>query len=197
MHDIRAIRANPAAFANAMSRRGLSVNVDDWLALDASRRDAETALQSMQATRNATARQIADARRQGLDSTALETQGASLRAEMEALQAQAARCQAQLTGLLETYPNVLDSAVPDGQDASSNVVVHQQGEIPRFEFTPRQHFELGEAMGEMDFRTASKLSGARFSMLRLTSTMLGVGAARALMAVRPKETKVLNFIVSK
>ena len=68
--------------------------------------------------------------------------------------------------MLETLPNILDAEVPDGRDESANVVQHQHGAQPEFSFTPKQHFELGEALGLMDFSTAAKLAGARFTVLK-------------------------------
>ena len=166
MHDIRALRADPAGFDAAMARRGLSPVAETVLAQDAARRGAQQALQEKQAHRNALDKAIGQARRTGADSAGLATEGAALRDEMAALEAAAAEAERAQTAILETLPNILDADVPDGRDEADNVVLHQHGEPPRPNFAPRQHFELGEALGLMDFAAAAKLAGARFTVLR-------------------------------
>ena len=155
MHDIRTIRADPAAFDAAMARRGLQPIAEQVLAQDTARRAAQQALQERQARRNALAKEIGQAKRSGADSSALEAEGTRLRDEMAALEAEAAEADRAQTMLLETLPNLLDADVPEGRDESANVVLHQHGEPPRPSFTPKQHFEIGEALGQMDFGTAA------------------------------------------
>jgi seryl-tRNA synthetase len=166
MHDIRAIRADPAAFDAALARRGLPPVAEAALAEDARRRAAQTALEAKQARRNALAREIGQAKRGGGDTAALEREAAALRGEMEGLEAEAASAERAQTALLEALPNLLDAEVPDGRDETANVVLHQHGEPRRFPFAPRQHFEIGEALGLMDFAAAAKLAGSRFTVLR-------------------------------
>jgi seryl-tRNA synthetase len=166
MHDIRAIRADPAAFDAALARRGLPPVAEAALAEDARRRAAQTALEGRQARRNALAREIGQAKRGGGDTAALEREAAALRGEMEGLEAEAASAERAQTALLEALPNLLDAEVPDGRDETANVVLHQHGEPRRFPFAPRQHFEIGEALGLMDFAAAAKLAGSRFTVLR-------------------------------
>jgi seryl-tRNA synthetase len=166
MHDIRAIRADPAAFDAALARRNVPPMAEAIVAFDAERRQALGALQDMQARRNALAREIGQGKKQGADTTALEAEGTALRQEMEALEAIAARAEADSRARLESLPNILDPEVPDGADESANVVLKTWGEPPRPNFPARQHFELGEALGLMDFAAAAKLAGARFTVLR-------------------------------
>ncbi len=166
MHDIRMIRADPAAFDAAMARRGLAPVAAALLAQDADRRAAQTALQEQQARRNALAREIGQGKRTGADTAALEAEATALRTEMEGLEARAAALDAAIRGVLEALPNILDPDVPDGADERANVVLSQSGEPRDFDFPPKQHFELGEALGLMDFATAAKLAGARFVVLR-------------------------------
>ena len=166
MHDIRAIRAEPAAFDAAMARRGLAPVADALLARDAERRAALTAVQDKQTRRNALARQVGEGKRKGADTSALEAEAGALRNEMEALERKAATLEAETRGVLETLPNVLDADVPDGADETANVVLKQVGEPRDLGFQPRQHFELGEALGLMQFEQATKIAGARFTILR-------------------------------
>ena len=166
MHDIRAVRADPAGFDAALARRGMEAVSAAILKHDEVRRAAQTALQERQARRNAIAKDIGMAKRQGADTSALEAEAVLLRDEMAALESAAAAAEREQTALLEALPNLLDAEVPEGRDESANVVLHQQGDIPNFPFTAKQHFELGEALGLMDFGTAAKLAGARFTVLK-------------------------------
>jgi seryl-tRNA synthetase len=166
MHDIRAIRADPTAFDAALARRNVPPMAEAIVAFDAERRQALGALQDMQARRNTLAREIGQAKRQGGDTAALEAEGTALRQEMEALEAIAARAEADSRARLESLPNILDPDVPDGADETANVVLKNWREPPRPNFPARQHFELGEALGLMDFAAAAKLAGARFTVLR-------------------------------
>jgi len=166
MHDIRAIRTDPAAFDAAMARRGLGAQSEAILALDASRRATLGLLQEKQAKRNELSRDIGRAKREGSETEELEAQAVSLRVEMDLLQSQADEVDAQIKAVLEALPNILAAEVPDGRDESANVVAKTWGQPPGFNIVPRQHFELGEALGLMDFAGAAKLAGARFTVLR-------------------------------
>ena len=166
MHDIRAIRTDPAAFDAAMARRGLPPIAAELMALDTKRRSAQTALQEKQARRNALAREIGQGKRSGADTSALEAEATTLRGDMDGLEKQVPILDAGIRQILETLPNILDPAVPDGPDETANLVLKNVG-VPRaFNFEPKQHFELGENLRMMDFATASKLAGARFTVLR-------------------------------
>jgi seryl-tRNA synthetase len=166
MHDIRAIRANPTAFDAAMARRGLRPVAVDLSALDTGRRAAQTALQEKQSRRNALAKEIGQGKRTGVDTAALEAEATALRGDMDGLEKRVPDLDAGIRRVLETLPNILDPSVPDGPDESANVALKHTGQPREFNFTPKQHFELGEALGMMDFVTAAKLAGARFTVLR-------------------------------
>nr|WP_298795608.1 serine--tRNA ligase [uncultured Acetobacter sp.] len=165
MHDIRALRADPAAFDADLARRGMDPVAQQLVSWDEERRQVQTALQEKQARRKALAREIGGLKRTGEDSSALEAEGIEIRAEMEILERRVADLEGQTAEILASLPNRLDASVPDGLDEAANVVQHVWGTPKEFSFTARQHFELGEALGLMDFGTASKLSGARFVVL--------------------------------
>jgi len=166
MHDIRTIRADPAAFDAALARRGLPPASPEILAKDTERRATLTALQEKQARRNALSREVGHGRRGGVDTSALEAEATALGDDMEGLENRAAQLEAAIRGILESLPNILDADVPDGPDETTNVVLKQHGEPRDLGFPPKQHFELGEALGMMDFATAAKLAGTRFVVLR-------------------------------
>jgi seryl-tRNA synthetase len=149
-----------------MARRGLPALSADILKLDAARRAAMTAQQEAQSRRNAIAREIGAAKRGGADTSELESEATALRAGMEQLGIEAEKQDAELFATLSKLPNVLDADVPDGADEAGNAVVKSWGQLRNFGFAPKQHFELGEALGLMDFERAAKIAGSRFTVLR-------------------------------
>ena len=165
MHDLRALRDDPAAFDAAMSRRGLDPVAATIAGLDAQRRTALTELGDCQARRNALAKQVGQLRRTGGDTQSIEAEATALRDDITALESRAAALQADIDARLASLPNILDPDVPDGADESANVEQKQVG-TPAALAIARQHFELGEALGQMDFAAAAKLAGSRFTVLR-------------------------------
>lgn len=166
MHDIRLVRANPEVFDAAMARRGVAPVAASIVALDARVRDAQTRVQGLLAERNEIGKSVGIAKRKGEDTAALETRGREVAGEIAAAEAALPEQQAALKGILESLPNILDPEVPDGPDETANVVLHTHGEPRRPNFTAREHFEIGEALGLMDFPAAAKLAGARFVVLK-------------------------------
>jgi seryl-tRNA synthetase len=195
MHDIRAIRSDPVGFDAAMARRGLAPVSSDILARDTERRAALTALQEKQARRNALSREVGQGKRAGVDTTALEAESTTLRADSEALEAQAATLDVAIRRMLESLPNVLDADVPDGADESANVVLKQHGKPRDLGFEPKQHFELGEALGMMDFATASKLAGARFVVLRGALARLERALGQFMLDLHTREHGYTEMVV--
>lgn len=166
MHDIRLIRAEPGAFDAALARRGLAPVAEAVLAMDAERRAALGAQQEHQARRNALAKEIGQGKRAGSDTTGLEAEATGLRDAMAALEATAAALDAGLKARLEVLPNMLDADVPDGADETGNVVLKQSGEPAEPGFVAREHFELGEGLGQMLFEATARMSGSRFTILQ-------------------------------
>ncbi len=165
MHDLRMIRDDPSAFDAALVRRSLSPLAGMIVAIDAERRSAVTELGERQARRNALAKQVGQLRRTGADTAAIEAEATALRDDMAALESRAATLQADIDARLAGLPNILDPDVPDGADETANVEQKQVG-TPAALPAPKQHFELGEALGMMDFAAAAKLAGSRFTVLR-------------------------------
>ncbi len=175
MHDIRAIRADPEAFDAAMARRSLPPQSAEILRLDAERRALIAAVEARQARRKTLSKEIGAARARGEDTAALEAEAVALREDGAPPGAPssgpgeagaAGGPDAELAALLAGLPNVLDADVPDGADEADNVVLRQSGEPAPLPFPARQHFDLGEALGMMEFDSAAKLAGARFTVLR-------------------------------
>ena len=166
MHDIKMIREDAAGFDAALGRRGILPLSKEILALDEQRRAALARQQELQAERNAVSKKIGEAKRNKQDSAELEAEGVRLRGEIEALDAEGPRLDALLRDTLSKIPNLLDASVPEGKDEAQNKQEKLWGAPREFAFTPKQHFELGEALGLMDFAGAAKLAGARFTVLK-------------------------------
>ncbi len=167
MHDIRAIRENPAAFDAALAKRGLSPMSADILALDEARRAKITASETAQAEANAAAKQIGAAKAKGDDAefNRLRALTADKKAEIAALDAEAKAEDDKLRDLLLTIPNLPQDDVPEGADEADNVEMHRRGTPPEFDFAPKEHYELPAVQDGMDFETAAKLSGSRFVLM--------------------------------
>ena len=168
MHDIRWIREHKEEFDRGLTRRGLSPEADRLLATDERRRGAIQKFEQAQARRNAVSKEIGEAKKNKNEAAAqkLMAEVNELKAVIPALETEAKEAEAALNKALATIPNIPLSEVPDGADADANVEHHRFGKKREYGFAPKQHFELGEALGMMDFETAAKLSGARFVVLK-------------------------------
>jgi seryl-tRNA synthetase len=168
MHDIKWIRDNPAAFDRALARRGLPGEAARLIDIDERRRAAIGKAEAAQARRNAASKEIGAAKKSNEEEAAqkLMAEVAALKAAMPALEAEERKLSKDLENALAQIPNLPLDTVPEGKDESGNVAHHHFGAKRQYGFAPKQHFELGEALGEMDFETAAKLSGARFVVLK-------------------------------
>ncbi len=167
MHDIRFIRDNPEAFDAVMARRGLEPVAAKIITLDEARRSAATAIQDAQARRNGASKAIGQAMGQGdtEKAEALKAEVAELKQTMPDLEEKDRQLGEELKDTLARLPNLVDDDIPDGADEDDNVEISQWGDKPTFDFKPQEHADMGPALG-MDFETAAKLSGARFTFLR-------------------------------
>jgi seryl-tRNA synthetase len=168
MHDIRFIRDNPDAFDRGLTRRGLPPQAKRLIALDEERRKRILELETAQARRNDASRLIGAAKKSNEEETAqaLMAEVATLKESIAKLEAQEKAASKALNDALAEIPNLPLDEVPDGKDANDNVEHHRFGAKRAYAFAPKQHFDLGEALGQMDFETAAKLSGARFVVLK-------------------------------
>jgi len=170
MHDIKAIRDNPEAFDAGLRRRGLEPCAQSLIVLDEKRRAAILALETARERRNAASKQIgmAMARKDSVAADDYRAEVAGLKATMPELEAAERDAQAALETELAAIPNLPLDDTPEGKDENDNVELRRWGAPPGFPdgFKPKEHFEIGEALGLMDFDVAAKLSGARFVVLK-------------------------------
>jgi seryl-tRNA synthetase len=168
MHDIKWIRENPEVFDKGLTRRGLTAGSRDLLALDEKRRAVIAKLQTLQERRNAVSKEVGEAKKAKDEARAskLMAEVASIKDEMPKLEAEQTQLDKKLDEQLASIPNLPASDVPDGADEKGNVEYRRHGDKPKLAFRPKLHFEIGEALGLMDFETAAKISGARFVVLK-------------------------------
>jgi seryl-tRNA synthetase len=179
MLDLSLLRREPERVRTIAARRATgSAFVDDVLAIDVRLRAARTASESLTAEKRALGGQIARASDKAAAALAIKPELDAFDARIAEASDRIAPLEAQINALLSDVPNLLDDSVPDGAGEDDNVVVRTSGAPTEFSFTPKAHYELGEALGIIDFERAAKLSGARFSVLR------GAGArlSRALVS---------------
>ena len=167
MHDIKFIRENPAAFDAGLARRGLEPQSEAILALDSARRAVATRMQEAQNQRNEASKAIGAAMGRGDKDEAerLKAAVATLKDTLPALEAEDRDLLAKLGDALARIPNLPAADVPDGADETQNVEVARWGTPRTFGFAPREHADLGPALG-LDFETGAAISGARFTFLR-------------------------------
>ncbi|MCB0219203.1 MAG: serine--tRNA ligase [Chrysiogenetes bacterium] len=186
MLDIRQIRENPGAVVDALARRGadkaeLQEIVDTLVSLDEQRRARMTQTQELEAERNATSKQIGQKKKAGEDTSGIEARVREISAKIKELGAEAEALDAEQEGLLLTLPNLPHANIPDGADESANPEVRKFGTPPSFSFEAKDHVEIGENLGILDFERGAKISGARFTVL--------VGAGARL------ERALINFMM--
>ncbi len=167
MLDIKWIRENPEALDAALAKRGAEPLSESLIALDEKRRSAVQKVQDMQSRRNTASKEIGAAMAQKNSELAekLKAEVADLKVLMPAAEEDDRTLTEALNDALSRIPNVPHDDVPVGKDESDNVVTRVTGDKPRWNHAPKEHFEIGEALGYMDFDTAAKLSGSRFTVL--------------------------------
>jgi seryl-tRNA synthetase len=166
MHDIKWIRENPEAFDRGLARRGMEAISAQVLEIDAQNRAMTTELQDLQTRRNDASKQIGVLKGKGEDADALMGEVAELKERMASLETGQNEAGAAIQSLLEGLPNVPAEDVPDGVDEDDNVEIRRVGDKPVFDFEIRDHVDIGEGLGLLDFEAASKLSGSRFVVTR-------------------------------
>jgi seryl-tRNA synthetase len=164
MIDLAFVRGNLALVEEKLRARGMDpgTTLGDFAAVDRERRNAITQVETLKAQRNKLTEEIAKLRREGADTTAQTEQTRILKAQVESLESAAAAADERLREIMQTLPNLPKDSVPIGKDEHGNREEKVWGEQPKFDFTPKPHWELGEALGILDFNRAAKISGARF-----------------------------------
>jgi len=185
--DSKQLRADPAAVAANLARRGVSLDVAAYTRLEEQRKTAQVDSDRVRAERNANAKAVGMAKGKGEDATALLTRAEELTSQLATSDAAIAKVQQELDAWLLGLPNTLHVTVPEGRDESANVELRKHGTPRTFDFTPKDHVELGEKLGGLDFETAAKISGARFSVMRGGIARLHRALAQFMLDLHTRE----------
>ncbi|MGB5950476.1 MAG: serine--tRNA ligase [Parvibaculum sp.] len=189
MHDIKIIRDDPEAFDAGLAKRGIEPQAARLIAIDERRRKIIASLQEMQAARNDASKQIGAAKAKKDEALAqkLMDEVAHLKAKIQAGEEDERAVTAELETELAAIPNIPYETVPVGPDETANVEYRRHGSPRAMNFAPREHFDLGEALGLMDFETAAKLSGARFVVLKGLLARLERAIANFMLDLHTRE----------
>jgi seryl-tRNA synthetase len=185
MLDLKLIRSDPERVKAALARRGAAGGVDELLALDARRRELLPRIEGAQAERKALSRKVGEAKQRGGEAAAEMREVAALKETIEDGKGELERVEAELERAVSALPNLPDPDAPDGMTEEDAVVLREVGEQPTFGFEPRDHVEIGGALGLIDIETAARLSGSRFAYLKGDLVLLELALVRyALDLVR-------------
>ena len=187
MIDPKLLRSDPDAVARNLARRGYRLDVAAFRALEEKRKPCAVEVDRLRAERNANARAVGAAKGRGEDAAALITRGEQLTASLSSAEAALLAVYGELEQWQLGLPNLLDPSVPDGQDESANREVRRWGEPRSFSFAPRDHVELGERLGGLDFEAAARLSGARFVLMHGQVARLHRALAQLMLDLHTRE----------
>lgn len=165
MLDAKIVRANPEDVAQLLKKKGFEFPVDQFVELENQRKQLQVDTENLQNERNTRSKGIGKAKAAGEDIQPLLAEVADLGSKLDAAKADLTNVQDQLDDLLSGVPNIPNEDVPEGADEDDNVEVRRWGTPREFDFEPQDHVALGEKSGELDFETAAKLTGARFSLM--------------------------------
>jgi len=166
MLDIQLLRSNLDAVVEGLAKRGKPIDFTEFKALEAERKTLQTRTQDLQAQRNALSKQIGMLKGQGKDASEVMAQVGALGDELKASEARLGELLEKFTAILAALPNIPDESVPVGADETANVEVKRWGTPRSFDFEVKDHTDIGEALGQLDFGTAAKIAGSRFSLLK-------------------------------
>jgi seryl-tRNA synthetase len=187
MLDINALRSDLPGVGARLAQRGIVLDAEGFEALEAQRKSIQVRTQELQQRRNAVSKQVGIAKGKGEDAAPLLAQVAGLGDELKAAEAELEAVQGRLRDFLLNLPNLTHATTPVGRSADDNVEVRRWGTPREFSFVARDHADLGEALGLLDFAAAAKLSGARFSFLRGALAALHRALAQFMLDTHTRE----------
>jgi seryl-tRNA synthetase len=187
MLDIQLLRKDPAFVEKRLATRGKAIDFSVFQQLEAQRKELQAHTQALQGRRNQLAKAIGAAKGKGEDASALLAEADGLKAGLAADEAQLAKLLGQLDAFLSALPNLPDASVPEGKDEGENVELKRWGTPKDFGFAVRDHVELGEALGQIDFANAAKVAGARFVFLKGQIARLGRALTQFMLDTHTQE----------
>jgi seryl-tRNA synthetase len=187
MIDPKLLRSDPEAVARNLARRGFVLDVQALRALEEKRKPVQIEADRLRAERNANAKAVGMAKAKGGDVAALIAKGEQLTRDLAVAEEQLVAVQTELEQWQLGIPNLLHDSVPDGKDESANVEIRRWGEPRTLSFKPRDHVELGERLGGLDFEAAVRMSGSRFVVMRSQIAHLHRALAQFMLDLHTRE----------
>ena len=187
MLDIQRLRSDIDAVRERLAARGYTLDIAAFQKLEGERKTLQTRTQDLQAARNTLSKQIGQLKGKGEDTAAVMAEVARLKSDLEANEVRLDTLLKEMEAFISTIPNLPQEDVPVGASAEDNVEIHRWGTPRTFDFTVKDHVDLGEALGQIDFSTAAKLSGARFSLLKGGIARLHRAIAQFMLDVHTQE----------
>src|SRR5258706_1609025 len=187
MLDVQLIRGDLDAVAARLATRGITIPVDALRVLEQQRKNAQVRTQELQARRNASSTQIGVFKRKGEDASALMAEMASVGDQLKVIESELEGIQTKLNDILLTIPNLPHSSVPVGKSVDENVEVRRVGEPRKFDFTLKDHVDIGTGLGLLDFDAAAKISGARFTLMKGSLARLHRALAQFMLDIHTVE----------
>jgi seryl-tRNA synthetase len=187
MLDVNLLRSDLTGVAAALAKRGDTLDTARFESLEATRKDIQVRTQDLQSRRNSLSKQIGIAKSKGEDAAPILAEVAGLGDQVKALEGELDHVQQQLRDFLLMLPNITHASTPVGKSADDNVEVRRWGTPRAFDFTPKDHTDIGEGLGLLDFAIAAKLSGARFSFLRGDLSQLHRALAQFMLDTHTRE----------
>lgn len=182
MLDIRAIRSNPEEIKRKLMRRGQAYRIDDIVSLDEARRQMLVEVEELKSRKNKVSEEVAKLKKAKQDAEALILEMREVSDKIKELDDKVREVDEEITGILLTIPNAPSDSIPDGSSDADNVEIRKWGEPTRFEYEPKAHWDIGENLGILDFASAGKVTGARFTFYK------GLGARL--------ERAIINFMLN-
>ncbi|HJZ63247.1 MAG TPA: serine--tRNA ligase [Candidatus Acidoferrum sp.] len=187
MHDLGYFRENLDVFADMARRRGITLDLDGFRALDKERREFITANEQRKAQRNKASDEIARLKKEKQNADSIIAQMKQVSELIKQTDEKVAELDARQREMLLTIPNIPHSSVPTGKSAADNVEVRRWGTAPKFDFKPRPHWEIGEKTGILDLEAATKITGARFAVYKSWGARLERAIANFFLDVHTRE----------
>jgi seryl-tRNA synthetase len=187
MLDIQLLRTNIDAVSERLATRGYTLDIATFQMLEAERKTLQTRTQELQASRNSLSKQIGMLKGKGEDASGVMTEVAALKSELEANEARLGDLLKEIDAFVATIPNLPQDSVPVGKSEADNVEVHRWGTPRQYDFAVKDHVDLGEALGLLDFATAAKIAGARFSLMKGGLARLHRAIAQFMLDVHTEE----------
>lgn len=187
MLDIQLLRNNIDAVAQRLATRGYTLDTETFQKLENERKTLQTRTQDLQASRNSLSKQIGMLKGKGEDASAVMAEVAAMKSELEANEVRLGELLKEFDAFVATIPNVPQESVPVGKSEADNVEVHRWGTPRSFDFPVKDHVDLGESLGQLDFATAAKIAGARFSLMKGGLAKLHRALAQFMLDVHTEE----------